>query len=87
MSVKRLSVFTHPKQAHRKPLKTAHQYHIELFFTLEQTETHKMMSKCSFKQFRVQFHGYQINTQGIQMDEGKVAAVQNWPTPITVKEL
>lgn len=44
------------------------------------------VEKCSFYQFLVQFLGYHINNQGIQMDEGKVSAIQNWPTPTTVKK-
>ncbi|KAI2647669.1 Transposon Ty3-G Gag-Pol polyprotein [Labeo rohita] len=39
------------------------------------------------KQDRVQFLGYYISTEGIEMDPRKVAAVQDWPTPTTVKEL
>ncbi|KAL0193294.1 hypothetical protein M9458_011590, partial [Cirrhinus mrigala] len=36
---------------------------------------------------RVQFLGYYISPEGIEMDPKKVAAVQDWPTPTTVKEL
>ncbi|KAK3511404.1 hypothetical protein QTP70_007228 [Hemibagrus guttatus] len=43
--------------------------------------------KCSFHQTSVQFLGYKINSSGIQMDEGKITAIRDWPTPITVKEL
>ncbi|KAK3563945.1 hypothetical protein QTP86_006273 [Hemibagrus guttatus] len=35
----------------------------------------------------VQFLGYNIDSSGIRMDEGKVAAIRDWPTPTTVKEL
>ncbi|XP_016145267.1 RNA-directed DNA polymerase homolog, partial [Sinocyclocheilus grahami] len=34
-----------------------------------------------------EFLGYVINDGGIQMDERKVDAIQNWPVPTTVKEL
>ncbi|KAI2661157.1 Transposon Tf2-6 polyprotein [Labeo rohita] len=43
--------------------------------------------KCEFHQDRVQFLGYYISPEGIEMDPKKVAAVQDWPTPTTVKEL
>ncbi len=43
--------------------------------------------KCSFHQTSVQFLGYNIDQNGIQMDEGKVAAIKDWPIPITLKEL
>ncbi|KAK3568744.1 hypothetical protein QTP86_016297 [Hemibagrus guttatus] len=35
----------------------------------------------------VQFLGYNIDSSGTRMDEGKVAAIRDWPTPTTVKEL
>ncbi|KAK3560466.1 hypothetical protein QTP86_009626 [Hemibagrus guttatus] len=43
--------------------------------------------KCSFHQPSVQFLGYKIDSNGIQMDEGKITAIRNWPAPTTVKEL
>ncbi|KAK3508000.1 hypothetical protein QTP70_010157 [Hemibagrus guttatus] len=43
--------------------------------------------KCSFNQPSVQFLGYNISSSGIQMDEGKIIAVRDWPAPTTVKEL
>ncbi|KAL0190887.1 hypothetical protein M9458_013585, partial [Cirrhinus mrigala] len=33
-----------------------------------------------------QFLGY-INAEGMQIDQGKVSAIQEWPQPLTVKEL
>ncbi len=35
----------------------------------------------------MQFLGYNIDQNGIQMDEGKIAAIKDWPIPITLKEL
>ncbi len=43
--------------------------------------------KCSFHQPSVQFLGYNFNSGGIRMDEGKVDAIQTWPVPSTIKEL
>lgn len=43
--------------------------------------------KCSFHQSSIHFLGYNVNEQGVKMDEGKVSAVTFWPTPTTVKEL
>ncbi|KAK3544371.1 hypothetical protein QTP86_010148 [Hemibagrus guttatus] len=43
--------------------------------------------RYSFHQPSVQFLVYKIDSSGIQMDEGKITAIRNWPTPITVKEL
>ncbi|KAI2646481.1 Transposon Tf2-11 polyprotein [Labeo rohita] len=33
------------------------------------------------------FLGYIITAEGVQMDQGKVSAIQEWPQPLTVKEL
>lgn len=49
-----------------------------LFLTLEKYEFHKTT---------IQFLGYIISPDGIQMDQGKVQAIRNWPRPQTVKEL
>ncbi|KAK3520772.1 hypothetical protein QTP70_032340 [Hemibagrus guttatus] len=43
--------------------------------------------KCLFHQPLVQFLGYVIDRSGVRMDEKKVAAVRDWPTPTSVKEL
>ncbi|XP_076881589.1 uncharacterized protein LOC143529752 [Bidens hawaiensis] len=43
--------------------------------------------KCVFMTPKVLFLGYVISGEGIQVDESKVAAVQNWPTPTTITEV
>ncbi|KAK3507866.1 hypothetical protein QTP70_002199 [Hemibagrus guttatus] len=43
--------------------------------------------KCAFHQPSVHFLGYVIDRNGIRMDEGKVAAVRDWPVPTSIKEL
>ncbi|KAI3760252.1 hypothetical protein L1987_50645 [Smallanthus sonchifolius] len=43
--------------------------------------------KCVFMTPKVLFLGYVISCDGIQVDESKVAAVQNWPTPTTITEV
>ncbi|KAJ0875134.1 putative nucleotidyltransferase, Ribonuclease H [Helianthus annuus] len=43
--------------------------------------------KCVFMTPKVLFLGYVISGDGIQVDESKVAAVQNWPTPTTITEV
>ncbi|KAL0183534.1 hypothetical protein M9458_019230, partial [Cirrhinus mrigala] len=47
---------------------------------------HKL-EKCKFHQPSVQFLGYVISAEGVQMDQGKVNAIQEWPQPCSVKEL
>ncbi|GKE22115.1 putative nucleotidyltransferase, ribonuclease H [Tanacetum coccineum] len=44
------------------------------------------MKKCVFMTPKVLFLGYVVSGEGIQVDESKVAAVQEWPTPTTITE-
>lgn len=44
------------------------------------------LEKCEFHTTSVQFLGYVIDQQGIQMDQRKVKTIQNWPQPISVKD-
>ncbi|KAK3537860.1 hypothetical protein QTP70_019846 [Hemibagrus guttatus] len=65
-----------------------HRHHVaEVLKRLREFQLFLKAEKCSFHQPSVQFLGYNINSSGIRMDEGKVAAIRDWPTPTTVKEL
>jgi hypothetical protein len=43
--------------------------------------------KCLFFQQSFSFLGYRISTSGVEMESDCIAAVHNWPTPTTVKEV
>ncbi|KAL0199850.1 hypothetical protein M9458_003037, partial [Cirrhinus mrigala] len=45
------------------------------------------LEKCEFHQPSVQFLGYVISAEGVQMDQGKINAILEWPLPSSVKEL
>ncbi|KAJ9546644.1 hypothetical protein OSB04_019187 [Centaurea solstitialis] len=45
------------------------------------------IKKCVFMVPKVLFLGYVISGEGIQVDESKVAAVKQWPTPKTITEV
>ncbi|KAI2647423.1 Transposon Tf2-11 polyprotein [Labeo rohita] len=45
------------------------------------------LEKCEFHKSSVQFLGYNINSEGVLMDQGKVDAIQNWPQPDSIKAL
>ncbi|KAK3514159.1 hypothetical protein QTP70_005092 [Hemibagrus guttatus] len=65
-----------------------HRHHVaEVLKRLREFQLFLKAEKCSFHQPSVQFLGYNIDSSGIRMDEGKVTAIRNWPTPTTVKEL
>jgi transposase InsO family protein len=45
------------------------------------------LSKCSFAQSELKYLGHIISARGVATDPKKVADVQNWPIPTTVKEV
>ncbi|KAL0192813.1 hypothetical protein M9458_011109, partial [Cirrhinus mrigala] len=54
---------------------------------IQQQSLYLKLEKCEFHQTSVQFLGYVISTEGVQMDQGKIQGIKEWPTPNTVKEL
>ncbi len=65
-----------------------HRHHVTQ--VLEQLRRHHLylkLEKCEFHRPTVQFLGYIVSTDGIQMDQGKVQAIRDWPQPQSVKEL
>ncbi|KAK3520635.1 hypothetical protein QTP70_029419 [Hemibagrus guttatus] len=65
-----------------------HRHHVaEVLKRLREFQLFLKAEKCSFHQPSVQFLGYNIDSSGIRMDKGKVAAIRDWPTLTTVKEL
>ncbi|PKI50182.1 hypothetical protein CRG98_029426 [Punica granatum] len=42
------------------------------------------MKKCTFCMDRVVFLGFVVSSKGIQVDEEKVKAIKDWPTPKSV---
>ncbi|GJR47600.1 putative reverse transcriptase domain-containing protein [Tanacetum coccineum] len=51
------------------------------------TDIKRSTKKCVFMTPKVLFLGYVVSGEGIQVDESKVAAVQEWPTPTTITEV
>ncbi|KAG7543275.1 Reverse transcriptase domain [Arabidopsis thaliana x Arabidopsis arenosa] len=43
--------------------------------------------KCSFCSNDVVFLGFVVSSQGIQVDESKIQAIQDWPSPKTIGEV
>ncbi len=65
-----------------------HRQHVaEVLQCLTEYNLFLKAEKYSFHQSLLQFLGYHISKSGIQMDEGKVDAIHNWPTPTTIKEI
>ena len=65
-----------------------HPQHVkEVLDLLRKAKLYVKLSKCQFIVQTVEFLGFIISTQGIHMDLSRVAAIQEWPEPTTVKEV
>jgi hypothetical protein len=45
------------------------------------------LEKCIFKEKEIEFLGLYIGPNGIKMDEVKMKAIKEWPTPQKVKDV
>ena len=54
---------------------------------LRKEKLYANLEKCSFCTNHVVFLGFVISSKGVQVDEGKVKAIRDWPTPKTVSEV
>jgi hypothetical protein len=54
---------------------------------LRKEKLYANLKKCSFCMENVVFLGYIISAKGIQVDEEKVKAIKEWPTPKSITEV
>ena len=54
---------------------------------LKENELYVNLKKCVFLQKRLLFLGFVITSEGIHVDDSKVAAIRDWPTPKTITEV
>ncbi|KAI2643052.1 Transposon Tf2-11 polyprotein [Labeo rohita] len=59
----------------------------QVLHKLREHRLYLKLEKCEFHRPSVHFLGYIISAEGVQMDQGKVSVIQEWPQPLTVKEL
>ncbi len=65
-----------------------HCHHVrQVLQRLRQYLLYLKLERCEFHRPTVQFLDYIIGQEGIQMDQGKVTAITEWPIPQSVKEL
>ncbi|GJU79752.1 putative reverse transcriptase domain-containing protein [Tanacetum coccineum] len=64
-----------------------HVTHVRQVLTLLRKDSfYAATKKCVFMTPKVLFLGYVVSGDGTQVDESKVAVVQEWPTPTTITE-
>jgi hypothetical protein len=54
---------------------------------LRSEQLYANLKKCIFCMEKIMFLGYVVTAQGIEMDEEKVKAIRDWPTPKSVSEV
>ena len=59
----------------------------EVMETLRANKLFINLKKCSFMMDRLPFLGFIVSSDGIRVDEEKVRAIREWPTPGTVSEV
>jgi len=66
----------------------AHTQHVRQVFTrLSEYQLYANPSKCAFFVRSVEFLGYIISDAGVSMDQSRVTAILEWPTPKNHKEV
>ena len=70
-----------------KHLKKHRQVVQEVRERLEHYDLYLKPKKCKFEKDLMEYLGMIIHPGEVQMDPGKVAAVKDWPTPTTLKEV
>ncbi|KAL0187600.1 hypothetical protein M9458_014699 [Cirrhinus mrigala] len=64
-----------------------HQHIQQVLHKLRQHNLYLKLEKCEFHKPSVQLLGYIISAEGVQMDQGKIHVIQDWPQPSSIKEL
>jgi hypothetical protein len=58
-----------------------------VFDVLRYEKLYANFKKCTFCMENVVFLGYVVGTKGIEVDEERVKAIQEWPTPKGITEV
>lgn len=72
-------VFTKDLQEHRKVV-------LEVLEILEHNKLYLKPEKCEFKKRKIEYLGVVIGDGKVEMDPAKLAAIEEWPAPTTIKE-
>lgn len=70
------------------PTLEEHKKHLQMVFhILQENKLFVKSTKCSFAQPQLEYLGHVISAAGVATDGSKIQAVQDWPTPTTLKQL
>ncbi|XP_024014499.1 uncharacterized protein LOC112088448 [Eutrema salsugineum] len=65
-----------------------HVLHLKkVLYVLRQERLFGNLKKCSFCTDNIVFLGFVVSSQGVQVDEEKIKAIRDWPSPKTVSEV
>ena len=65
-----------------------HSQHLhEVLSVLAQEQLYGNFEKCHFFSPQVKFLGYVVSANGIQVDEEKIKAIRDWPTPTSIQQV
>ena len=59
----------------------------EVFIVLLSEKLYANLNKCTFCTDHVVFLGFVVSSKGVQVDEEKVKAIQEWPTPTNASQV
>jgi transposase InsO family protein len=66
----------------------AHIQHLrEVLQLLRQNDLKVKLSKCTFAKAELSYLGHKISAEGVATEDDKIKTVQEWPIPVSVKEL
>jgi hypothetical protein len=66
---------------------TKHYDHIrQVLQGLHDSKLYDNLDKCTFAKDKVIFLGYVVSKHGVEVDQSKIIASQNWPTPMNVSQ-
>ena len=58
-----------------------------MFDVLQKEKLYTNLEKCSFGVQEVVFLGFVVSSRGVKVDESKIDAIKNWPTPKIIGEV
>lgn len=58
-----------------------------VFNSLRSAQLYANIKKCSFCKDKVVFLGFVVSSKGVEVDEEKIKAIKDWPTPTSITEV